>query len=155
MRRCSRSIEFPGPASGLHERATELINRIHGVNRVVAVVAATLPLAEMRVRPRALTRERLATLRRADAIVRRLSQESGFDKRIWQFPVILIPLGSAAAPDSVVLRPVDSVDGMTAQSVAMEEPLLRRLAAELLDLPGLCAVFYDLTHKPPGTIEWE
>ena len=50
---------------------------------------------------------------------------------------------------------MDSVDGMTAQSVAMEETLLRTMAAELLEVAGVAAVFYDLTHKPPGTIEWE
>jgi GMP synthase (glutamine-hydrolysing) len=44
---------------------------------------------------------------------------------------------------------------MTAQSVAMEEPLLRRLSDELLELEGISGVFYDVTHKPPGTIEWE
>ena len=106
-------------------RATELINRLDGVNRVIACVDAAAPLAAMRVRASSLTPERLARLRRADAIVRRLSHESGFDRRIWQFPVILIPLGTDAAPDSVVLRPVDSVDGMTAQSVAMPDSLLR------------------------------
>ena len=52
-------------------------------------------------------------------------------------------------------RPIDSTDGMTAQSVVMEEPLLRAMATRLLDVPGICGVFYDLTHKPPGTIEWE
>ena len=90
-----------------------------------------------------------------DAIVRRLSHESGFDQRVWQFPVILIPLGSAGRPDSVALRPVDSVDGMTARSVPMEAGLLAAMSAELLEIEGVCAVFYDLTHKPPGTIEWE
>jgi GMP synthase (glutamine-hydrolysing) len=55
----------------------------------------------------------------------------------------------------VVLRPVHSVDGMTAQSVSMEDALLRRLSDELLALEGICGVFYDVTHKPPGTIEWE
>ena len=69
--------------------------------------------------------------------------------------MILIPLGTAAAPDSVVLRPVDSVDGMTAQSVGMDESLLRQMCAEVLSINGIAGVFYDLTHKPPGTIEWE
>jgi len=74
---------------------------------------------------------------------------------VWQFPVILIPLGVEAMTEAVVLRPVDSVDGMTAQAVPLDEPLLTRLCAELLQLPGLSSVFCDLTHKPPGTIEWE
>ena len=87
--------------------------------------------------------------------MRRLSQESGFDRTVWQFPVILIPLGRPETPDSVVLRPVDSVDGMTAQSVAMPEALLSIISEELLRLEGICGVFYDLTHKPPATIEWE
>ena len=107
-----------------HARATELINRISGVNRVIARVRTAAPLADLRVRVSALTPERLARLRHADAIVRRLSHASGFDRRIWQFPVVLIPLGASDAPDSVVLRPVDSVDGMTAQSVAMPDDLL-------------------------------
>jgi GMP synthase (glutamine-hydrolysing) len=69
--------------------------------------------------------------------------------------VILIPLGSDASPDSVVLRPVDSVDGMTAQSVLMKAELRERITTELLHVDGIAGVFYDLTHKPPGTIEWE
>jgi GMP synthase (glutamine-hydrolysing) len=44
---------------------------------------------------------------------------------------------------------------MTAQSVAMPEVLLSAIGEELLRLEGICGVFYDLTHKPPGTIEWE
>jgi GMP synthase (glutamine-hydrolysing) len=138
-----------------HARATELINRISGVNRVVARVRTAAPLADLRVRVSDLTPERLARLRHADAIVRRLSHASGFDRRIWQFPVVLIPLGTGAAPDSVVLRPIDSVDGMTAQSVAMPHDLLDSISTELLSIPGVSGVFYDLTHKPPATIEWE
>jgi len=138
-----------------HARATALINRIRGVNRVIAPAATSVPVAEMRVRPATLSPARLARLRESDAIVRRISRDSGFDRAVWQFPVILIPLGSAEAPDSVVLRPVDSVDGMTAQSVPMEPGLLRSMCAELLAVEGVAAVFYDLTHKPPGTIEWE
>jgi GMP synthase (glutamine-hydrolysing) len=138
-----------------HARATALINRVSGINRVIAGVETRVPLAQMRVRACSLSPERIARLRRADAAVRRLSHESDYDRRVWQFPVILIPLGTAEAPDSIVLRPVDSVDGMTAQSVAMDDDLLRRMCAEVLAVDGVAGVFYDLTHKPPGTIEWE
>jgi GMP synthase (glutamine-hydrolysing) len=88
-------------------------------------------------------------------VVRELSRRSGFDRQVWQFPVILIPLGEAERPDSVVLRPVDSVDGMTARAVLMDRALLEEMAAALLEIEGISSVFYDLTHKPPGTIEWE
>jgi len=64
-------------------------------------------------------------------------------------------LGDGLRPDSVVLRPIHSVDGMTASSVLMDRTLLDAITAELLEIGGLCAVFYDLTHKPPATIEWE
>jgi GMP synthase (glutamine-hydrolysing) len=136
-------------------RATALTNRLTTVNRVIAPVAMRAPWSEMTVRACSLTAPRLARLRQADAVVRQLSQESEYDSQVWQFPVILIPLGTAEAPDSVVLRPVDSVDGMTAQSVLMDEALLRKMCDGILAIEGISAVFYDLTHKPPGTIEWE
>ncbi len=138
-----------------HARATALINRLTTVNRVVTPLETRAPLEDLQVRACGLTAERLERLRRADAAVRRLSHESGYDRRVWQFPVILIPLGTAEAPDSVVLRPVDSVDGMTAQSVGMEESLRRAISTAVLEVEGIAGVFYDLTHKPPGTIEWE
>jgi GMP synthase (glutamine-hydrolysing) len=146
---------FPAMEANLQDLATELINRISGINRIVARVESLAPVSEMRVSPGSLSAGRVARLRRADSIVRRLSHAAGFDRQVWQFPVILIPVGRAGAPDSVVLRPVHSVDGMTAQSVGMEEGLLRAMAAELLQVEGVCGVFYDLTHKPPATIEWE
>jgi GMP synthase (glutamine-hydrolysing) len=137
------------------EAATALINRIAGINRVMALVESRAPLAQLSVRDSTLDPVRLARLRAADTIVRRLSHDSGFDRQIWQFPVILIPLGTAERPDSVVLRPVDSVDGMTARSVPMDAALLSAMTRGLLAIAGVSAVFYDLTHKPPATIEWE
>jgi GMP synthase (glutamine-hydrolysing) len=138
-----------------HDDATALINRISGINRVVAPVATRVPVEQMQAAACSLTPDRIALLRRADAIVRRLSHESGYDAQVWQFPVILIPLGTPAAPDSVVLRPVDSVDGMTARSVVMPPDLLHAMSGALLEISEIAGVFYDLTHKPPGTIEWE
>jgi GMP synthase (glutamine-hydrolysing) len=138
-----------------HARATDLINRLPGVNRVIAGIALSQPLPGMQVCACSLTPERIARLREADAVVRRLTHASDYDRQVWQFPVILIPLGTGSNPDSVVLRPVDSVDGMTAQSVMMPVELREKISAELLGIPGVAGVFYDLTHKPPGTIEWE
>ncbi|HWY49200.1 MAG TPA: glutamine-hydrolyzing GMP synthase [Bryobacteraceae bacterium] len=137
------------------EIAGELVNRMLDINRVVGVVKARAPISAMRSTVGSLTRERLERLRQADAIVRRLSDESGFESKVWQFPVVLIPLGLAGVPDSIVLRPIHSVDGMTAQVVRMPDDLLNQMADELLRVQGICGVFYDLTHKPPGTIEWE
>lgn len=140
---------------GGQDEATERINRLSEINRVVAEVRTAVPVEEMRVRPATLTAERLERLRRADAVVRRLSESSGFESKVWQFPVILASFGTSESPDSVVLRPIDSVDGMTAQSVSMPPDLLAAMADELMQVPGIAGVFYDLTHKPPGTIEWE
>jgi len=148
------ALALDGMPSGEHA-ATELINRIAGINRVVAAVASHASLGSLRSAPAYITEERLAHLRRVDAIVRRLSHQSGFDKTIWQFPVVVIPVGVEGRPDSVVLRPVDSVDGMTARAVIMPAALLKQMTEELLQVEGICAVFYDLTHKPPATIEWE
>jgi GMP synthase (glutamine-hydrolysing) len=146
---------FPSEGARLQEEATELVNRSAGVNRVIATVAAREGLDHQRVYASSITHGRLELLRRADGIVREMSRESGFDSKIWQFPVILIPLGSGESRDSVVLRPVGSVDGMTADSVTMPDDLLREMAEKILTIPEVAGVYYDLTHKPPGTIEWE
>ncbi len=148
-------LALDGPFSNdaaVFDRATALVNQLPEVNRVVACLS---PLDSLAVQPSSLTPERLSRLRRADAIVRRLSHQAGYDAAIWQFPVVLIPLGAPGRPDSVVLRPVHSVDGMTAQAVPMPPDLLAAMRAELLALEGVAAVLYDLTHKPPATIEWE
>ena len=148
-RRCWRSKRCD------HDRATELINAIAGVNRVVAPVATRVPLVEMQVRASSLTAARLERLRRADAIVRRLTHESGFDREIWQFPVVLIPFGAGGCSGFGGAAAVDSVDGMTAQSVNMPVFLLDSMSSELLAIEGVSGVFFDLTNKPPATIEWE
>jgi GMP synthase (glutamine-hydrolysing) len=135
--------------------AAELVNRISTVNRVVRLVHSHAPISSIEVTASTLSAARLDRLRRADAVVRRFSHETGFDENVWQFPVVLIPAGIPGRPDSVVLRPIDSVDGMTAQVVRMEDSPLYQLAKELLSIDGVCAVFYDLTNKPPATIEWE
>ncbi len=137
------------------DETARLINKLDQVNRVVVAVWTAAPLETMRVEPAALTADRLNLLRRADAIVRELTHQSGFDSAIWQFPVVLIPFGAQDDHNSVVLRPIDSVDGMTASAVRMPAVLLEAITRELRAIKGIAGVFYDLTNKPPGTIEWE
>jgi GMP synthase (glutamine-hydrolysing) len=146
---------FPSASSRLQDEATELVNRTAVVNRVVARVAVRAPMEHHRVFASSITHGRIELLRRADAIVRAMCHESGFEAKVWQFPVILIPVGSGSCHDSVVLRPIQSVDGMTADSVAMPDELLHKMSARLMAIPEIAGVYFDLTHKPPGTIEWE
>ncbi len=135
--------------------APALTNRRSDINRVVALCGAKGSLGEMQVAEAAITKERLDVLREADAIVREFCLATDFEHEIWQFPVVLLPVGTPSRPESVVLRPVNSVDGMTADVVLMPDAWLDDLTGKLLDLRAVAAVFYDLTHKPPGTIEWE
>jgi GMP synthase (glutamine-hydrolysing) len=139
------------------DEAARLVNSSEGINRVVVAIELfeKARMAEMRSIPSGLTPGRLARLRRADAVVRRLSHESGFDREVWQFPVVLIPFGTADRPDSIVLRPIYSMDGMTANAVPMPKDLLQEMTRQLGEIDGVAGVFYDVTNKPPATIEWE
>ena len=139
----------------IQKTAPALINSRIDINRVVALCDSKAPLSDLKVSKASVNKKRLDILREADAAVRAFSLQSGFEQQVWQFPVILLPLGIETAPESVVLRPIDSVDGMTADVVLMNGDKLERLTKRLLCLPEIAAVFYDLTHKPPGTIEWE
>jgi GMP synthase (glutamine-hydrolysing) len=140
----------------IYEQATEHINRSDAFNRVVIALASHQPeIVASTVRPAALSLSRLDLLREADALVRASCDRFGFEQEVWQFPVILVPFGSEDKLESIILRPIQSVDGMTAQSVGMPREMRDQLCRELLALPGIAHVFHDLTHKPPGTIEWE
>jgi GMP synthase (glutamine-hydrolysing) len=76
-------------------------------------------------------------------------------KRIWQFPVVLLPFGEKPGSQSIVLRPIDSQEAMTAEAIALPEDVLKRMTDRILALPDVDCVFIDLTNKPPATIEWE
>jgi GMP synthase (glutamine-hydrolysing) len=132
-----------------------LTNSRSDINRVVALCGGKSPLGTLSVFEAFITKRRLNILRQADAIVRQFCLDSGFEERVWQFPVVLAPVGTNEARESVILRPINSVDGMTADVVPMDAELLAELTGRLLAIDEVAAVFYDLTHKPPGTIEWE
>jgi GMP synthase (glutamine-hydrolysing) len=149
------ALEGKPAAIDIERTAPALINSRSDINRVVAVCGIKAPLSSLQVFQAAITGRRLDILREADAIVREFCTGTGFEHQVWQFPVVLLPVGTDDARESIVLRPVNSADGMTADVVLMPGELLDRLTNQILAIPQIAAVFYDLTHKPPGTIEWE
>jgi GMP synthase (glutamine-hydrolysing) len=137
--------------------ARRITNEHRTVNRVAVVVhrRGGQGVAGLAIRPCTLTRERIARLREADDLVTRIVRKHGLYDAIWQFPVAMIPLGSAPGRESLVLRPVNSRDGMTADFARLPLSVVDELAAALGQLEGIDAVLYDVTNKPPATIELE
>ena len=113
--------------------------------------------------PGTITREKLEILRKADTIYLNEIRKAGLYDIIWQAFAVLLPvktvgvMGDDRTYDFVcALRAVTSSDGMTADSYPFEHAFLSRVATRLVnEVRGINRVVYDVTSKPPGTIEWE
>lgn len=110
-----------------------------------------------------ITEERLRVVRAADAIVQEEFRRAELLDKVWQSFAVLLPvktvgvMGDKRTYESCcVLRVVDSVDGMTADWVSLPRELLDTLSRRIVgEVPGINRLVYDITSKPPGTIEWE
>ncbi|AGF74191.1 GMP synthase (glutamine-hydrolysing) [Bartonella australis AUST/NH1] len=113
--------------------------------------------------PGAVTREKLEILREADAIYLDEIRKAGLYEKIWQAFAVLLPvrtvgvMGDGRTYEFVcALRAVTSVDGMTADFYPYDMEFLGKVAARIInEVRGINRVVYDVTSKPPGTIEWE
>ncbi len=113
--------------------------------------------------PGGVTREKLAILQKADAIYLDEIRKAGLYDKIWQAFSVLLPvqtvgvMGDGRTYDRVLaLRAVTSVDGMTADFFPYDMNFLGRTATRIInEVKGINRVVYDVTSKPPGTIEWE
>jgi GMP synthase (glutamine-hydrolysing) len=113
--------------------------------------------------PGEVTRARLEILRKADAIYLDEIRKAGLYDAIWQAFAVLLPvktvgvMGDGRTYDSVLaLRAVTSSDGMTAESYPFDHAFLAACGTRIInEVPGINRVVYDVTSKPPGTIEWE
>lgn len=135
--------------------ARRVTNEHRGLNRVALVVHGRAGFGALALRPAALTPERIALLRAADALVTRIVRARGLYDSIWQMPVAMLPLGTAPGRETIVLRPVNSRDGMTADFARLPARVVGELAEAVGALAGVDAVLYDVTNKPPATIELE
>jgi GMP synthase (glutamine-hydrolysing) len=110
-----------------------------------------------------VTRERLATLRAADRIVVDEIRAAGLYDRLWQAFAVFLPVRSVGVmgdartyENAIAVRCVESRDAMTADWADLPHALLARISTRIInEVPGVNRVVYDVTSKPPGTIEWE
>jgi GMP synthase (glutamine-hydrolysing) len=110
-----------------------------------------------------LTRTRLDVLRNADAIIEQEIVAAGLYESIWQSFGVLLPVRSVGVmgdartyEEALAVRAVHSRDGMTADWVQLPYDVLARISSRVInEVRGINRVVYDITSKPPGTIEWE
>ena len=110
-----------------------------------------------------LTEDRLQLLRRADFIVQEEVANAGLRERLWQAFAVLLPVRSVGVmgdertyESACVLRAVESLDGMTADWARLPYDLVARISGRITnEVRGINRVVYDVSSKPPATIEWE
>ena len=144
----------------LDEISRQITNKYKSINRVLLLVNHAnknhtfgLPKSDYY-----LTRERIELLRKIDAIVMAQIRDAGLYNKIWQFPVVLVPVGreiNGEFRESIVLRPVISKDAMTSDFARIKAKVLEKIVNQIIGTGEISYIFYDITNKPPGTIEWE
>jgi len=138
----------------LERVSTELTNSTPEINRVLFQLGPSKHLVQG-LREGFLTSDRLDMLREADAIVMDALASHDLMAQVTQMPTVLVPLSSDGIAESVVLRPITTDDFMTARFDRLPTNFLAEVTEAILRIDGIEAVYYDVTHKPPGTVEWE
>ncbi|MCM8763454.1 MAG: hypothetical protein NC829_03700 [Candidatus Omnitrophica bacterium] len=129
--------------------------KIKGINRVVVNISP-FNINETRPIKAYITKKRLELLREIDDLVTNMLKDSGFYYKIWQCPVVIVPLNvNKKGSEFVVIRPVLSERAMTAKAAILPIEIIKRVSSEIIKFPEVSGVAIDITSKPPATIEWE
>ena len=134
--------------------STMITNTFPEINRVLYQVATWKTWTTPFLGSGTLTIDRIERLQTADHITTRMLKSSGLYDKVWQCPMVLIPCAPVQGTESIVLRPVDSTEAMTANFSRLHWEKVVNIGMTLLS-PTITSVLYDITNKPPGTIEWE
>ncbi len=137
----------------LEKISTAITNHFSDVNRVMLTLSGSPE--DFTLNPYCITKPRVELLQRVDDYVDQIMSSAPDDYGIWQFPVVLIPTSTESGKESIVLRPIVSTEAMTASFAEIDENVTNQLVERINKEEGISHIFYDLTHKPPGTIEWE
>ena len=137
----------------LEKISTAITNNFSAVNRVILRLKGEP--GDFILKASDINSERVNLLQRTDNIVNNIMNDAPEDYDIWQFPVVLIPTSTQSDLESIVLRPVVSTEAMTANFARIDWNILDQITTQILTEKEITHVFYDITHKPPGTIEWE
>lgn len=132
--------------------STDIANRFKAINRVVYQIGSVSNSAPTLISQYA-TRENFDTLRKFDNICTEFLRQNNLYEQIWQMPVVQVPLTLNNKP-CIVMRPVNSTEAMTANFAEIDQTMLQELWRKF-ESNGAGSLWYDVTHKPPGTIEWE
>ncbi len=143
----------------LIELGNEIINNSKEINRALLLLPKNSSNFEVELIQNVyLTKTRIDKLRIIDNLCYEFLKEKNIYNEIWQMPIVQIPLkkvGSEDNKESIVIRPIQSIDAMTASVYKMSPELLKELVDKIYETERISYIFYDITSKPPGTIEWE
>ncbi len=111
----------------------------------------------------AITRDRLEAVRESDAILREEFQAAGLEGKVWQYFTAVPDFKSVGVRDNarcyeypVIIRAINTIDAMTAEVALIDWPVLQKITGRILkEVKGVNRVCFDLSPKPPATIEWE
>jgi GMP synthase (glutamine-hydrolysing) len=160
LRAAGRVVE---PVGGLFKDEVRELGLLLGLPRAL-VMRHPFPGPGLGIRVLGeVTAARVATLRAADAIYLDELHAADLDERIWQAFAVLLPVRAVGVQgdgrtygEVIALRAVDSIDGMTAEFHPVPFEVLGRVARRIAnEVPGINRVAFDVTSKPPATIEWE
>ncbi|XP_055947630.1 GMP synthase [glutamine-hydrolyzing]-like isoform X2 [Argiope bruennichi] len=146
----------------------KIIPRVcHNVNRVCYIFGSAVTYPVHDITPTFLTPLVLSTLRQVDHVAHNVLQSSGYMGSISQMPIVLIPIHfdrdvvsrNPSCQRSAVIRTFITHDFMTGIPATPNKDLplevIHKMAEDMLNVPGISRILYDLTPKPPGTTEWE